>query len=543
MPAARIPAEQLVFNIIAKQAAPAAPRRARAAKEAKPAFPAMPKITARMLARANERPGISFDHRRAFTLAQPMPGVVPKNHKMAMDDAAWGAITTWATAGVGGGIAFAEGYSFLGYPYLSELAQIPEYRLISEVIATEMTRKFIAIKSQSEDDDKADKIRELEEEFERLGVRETFRLLAEQDGFFGRAHLYIDTGDSKNKEELKKPLGDGNKFTEKKVKKGFLRGIKPVEPVWSYPAYYNANNPFADNWYKPDQWFVMATQVHAQRFLTFVGREVPDLLKPAFSFGGLSLSQMAKPYVDNWLQTRQSVNDIIQAFSVMVLKTDMSTLLQGNSDGLYERADLFNKTRDNRGLMMLDKNNEDFANVSAPLSGLDKLQAQAQEHMASVSRIPLVKLTGISPSGLNASSEGEIRVFYDTIHAYQEKFFTPHLTTVFKLAQINIWGKVDPDLIFEYEPLWELDEQQVVEMQATKAKTHQTYVEMGATDGYEVRQSLVDDPNSPYENIDPDDVPALEEPLPKNVRQSDKVDETPGEGEGKPADKDDGEDT
>lgn len=534
------PAQQMLPGIpvqplyIIAQTQPPQARRPRQAK-AKPVAKTFPKITHAALARSLERPGKTFDHRRAFAVAKPMPGVVPKGHKMALDES-FSAVTNWATAGIASGTAFSEGYTFLGYPYLSELAQIPEYRLISEVISTEMTRKFIKMKSQSDNDDKEDKIKELEDEFDRLGVRDAFRLIAEQDGFFGRSHLYIDTGERKNPEELKKPIGDGDRFTEKKFKKGFLRAIKTVEPVWTYPAFYNASDPLADDWYDPMQWFVMTRQVHCSRLLTFVGREVPDLLKPAFSFGGLSLSQMAKPYVDNWLETRQSVNDIISAFSIMVLKTDMSTMMQGNCDALYQRADLFNNTRTNRGLMMVDKNTEDFANVSAPLGSLDKLQAQAQEHMASVSRIPLVKLTGISPSGLNASSEGEIRVFYDTIHAYQEKFFTPHLTTVFKMAQINLWGAVDQDLVFEYEPLWEMDEAQIVEMQKNKAETHQMYVEMGAVDnGEEVRQALVDDPNSPYENLDPNRIPVLEEVLPKNVKESQKDDLNEEEGEEGPA--------
>jgi hypothetical protein len=37
----------------------------------------------------------------------------------------------------------AEGLLFLGYPYLSELAQRPEYRVISETIADDATRKWI----------------------------------------------------------------------------------------------------------------------------------------------------------------------------------------------------------------------------------------------------------------------------------------------------------------------------------------------------------------------------------------------------------------
>ena len=60
---------------------------------------------------------------------------------------------------------------------------------------------------------------------------------------------------------------------------------------------------------------------------------------PAYAFGGLSMTQMMKPYVDNWLQTRQSVNDIIQNFSTSVLKTDMGTLTE--SDEAIRRAQLF----------------------------------------------------------------------------------------------------------------------------------------------------------------------------------------------------------
>jgi hypothetical protein len=59
-----------------------------------------------------------------------------------------------------GGIGsfWTEGITFLGYAYLAELAQRPEYRMISETIATEMTRKWIEFTSTgAEGDDKADK--------------------------------------------------------------------------------------------------------------------------------------------------------------------------------------------------------------------------------------------------------------------------------------------------------------------------------------------------------------------------------------------------
>ena len=43
--------------------------------------------------------------------------------------------------------------------------------------------------------------------------------------------------------------------------------------------------------------------------------------------------------------------------------------------------------------------------------------------MAAISRIPLVKLLGIQPAGLNASSEGELIAFEDWIASFQRSCF------------------------------------------------------------------------------------------------------------------------
>ena len=158
----------------------------------------------------------------------------------------------------------------------------------------------------------------------------------------------------------------------------------------------------------------VAVEVHASRLLTTIPFPVGDLLKPAYSFGGLPLVQLGKPYVDNWLNVRQSTADIAQAYSIFVLATDLSaTLAGGAGEDIEKRVKLFNKNRSNKGTMVIDKDHEDFKNISANIAGIEAVQAASQEHMSAAWRIPLVKLTGISPSGLNASSEGEIRVYYD----------------------------------------------------------------------------------------------------------------------------------
>lgn len=454
-----------------------------------------------------------------FTMPKHPPTVGPRNKKLGMAmDSSLTAQQSWANQQVLASI-YSEGLSFLGYAYLSELAQRPEYRVISETIAGEMTRKWIRFTARDDIDDdsknetkkRADRIKELEKEFKRLNVRDIFCRATEQDGFFGRGHIYIDTDDTDDRPELEKSIGDGwDDISKLKVsKKKPIKALRTVEALWCYPTSYNSNDPLQDNWYRPDQWYVQSKIVHSSRLITFIGREVPDMLKPTYSFGGLSMSQMAKPYVDNWLNTRQSVADLIKSFTVYVLKTNLQETVQADGQQLFNRAALFTQTRTNQGLLMVDKESEDFANVSAPLSGLDLLQAQTQEHMASVAHTPVVKLFGIQPAGLNADSDGIMRAFYDYINAYQEHLYRDKIKRLMGLVMLSLWGETDDAIDFEFEPLWNLDDEALARVEKTKAETDQILTDVGAIDPEEVRKRVASDSASEYTSIDPDDVPDL----------------------------------
>ena len=425
-----------------------------------------------------------------YEVPRPAPGVLPDG--MAFDHAcgqAYGELARWAVNG-----AFHEGLFFLGYPYLSELSQRAEYRNMAEIIAEHMVRKWIKIKGPEE------KVKAIEQRLYELDCRDRFREAAEQDGLFGRSQIFLDFDDFDNPEELATPL----MVDERKVSKARpLQRLKVVEPIWSSPAAYNTQNPLAPDFYKPPSWYVYGKTIDASRMLTFVSREVPDILKPAYVFGGLSMSQIAKPYVDNWLRTRQSVSDMVNAFSTMVLKTNMDAVLDGGSaSNVLNRVDLYNQWRSNRGTMVIDKNTEDLENVAVPISGLDKLQAQAQEQMSSVSGIPLVILLGVTPSGLNASSDGEIHSFYANIRGMQEAMFRPNLRVVINLVQLSLFNSIDPEIVFEFVDLYEMKETDKAQIRKADADADGAYVTMGAVSNEEVRERLANDETGLYRGID-----------------------------------------
>lgn len=412
---------------------------------------------------------------------------------MAMDSclpASASGISQWATSSL-----FHEGQGFFGYPYLAELQQRAEYRHAAEIWAEHAVRKWIKITGGTDEQRKA-----IEDEFTRLNVRDVFQEWLGHDQNFGRGQIFLDFDDADKEEETATPL----LLAPEKINKNRpLRRLTVVEPMWSAPGTYATSNPLRHDFYKPQQWFVFGRKVHTTRMLTIASRPVSDMLKPAYAFGGQSLTQLMKPYVDNWLRTRQAVSDMINTYSVMVLSTDMSSTMSGGTGAdLFARLDLFNSCRDNRGSMAIDKENETLTNVAVPLSGLHELQAQAQEQLASVARIPLSIYLQITPTGLNATNDGETRNFYADVHAYQEKNVRPHLARVLQIVQLSKLGKIIPDINFEFIALWEMSDKDKAEIRKADAEADVSYVTAGIIDPEEVRERIANDETSLYHGVD-----------------------------------------
>jgi len=435
-----------------------------------------------------------------FKAAKPAPGVVPEGAQLAMDDALSPDFAYSQQYS-----AVAEGLVFLGYPLLADMAQRTEYRRPAEIIAREMTRNWLRVISTG-DDDKSEKVAAIEAELKRVNAQRAFREAIEQDGLFGRSQIFLDVraGEEIDDAELQTPLAR----RPEKIGKGSFRGIRVIEPIWTYPNNYNSTNPLKPNFYKPETWFVLGKQVHTSRLLTFVSREVPDMLKPAYAFGGLSLTQLLRPYVDNWLYTRQSIADLIQMFSTSVLASDLNVLTTPNPDNadIVSRLTMYTRTRTNRGVFLIDKGAEDFKNISTPLGTLDSLQAQAQEHQSSACGIPLIKLFGITPTGLNASSDGEIQTFYESLSAQQEQL-SPLVKVLLEVIQLSLFGEIDSEIAHEWNPLKHLDQVQEAAVIKTQAETDAVYIDANVLMPEEVRARLARDEKSPYAGLDLNTLP------------------------------------
>jgi len=430
---------------------------------------------------------------------QLMPGVVPAGTTPAVAMDSLCGPTYQFLNSAAGGLYAANIQPFPGYQNLAALATRPEYRAFASTLSTELTREGIEItsKDRTKAKEMAEKIKELEEACEYYGVMGFIQKAAEHDCFFGRGQISINIKGA----DVSVPLI----LDPRTIKKGSLTGFSNIEPMWTSPSAYNALDPTAPDFYKPSTWWVLGREMHASRLLTIITRPLPDMLKPAYNFSGISMSQLAQPYVENWLRTRQSVSDLVDKFSRTFLKTNMAQVLNGGEGGdVFDRIEMYVNMQSNLGMGVMDNETEDIVQVNTPLSGLADLQSQSQEHMCSVSKIPAIKLTGISPSGLNASSEGEIRSFYDDISSVQQSYYFSPLDTMLKVIQLSKWGEIDDAITFKFKSLWQTSAKEESEIRFNKAQEAQIYIANSVIDPSEARQQLSDDPDSGWDNIDGD---------------------------------------
>ncbi|MCS6455949.1 DUF1073 domain-containing protein [Burkholderia thailandensis] len=380
-----------------------------------------------------------------------------------------------------------------------------------ETLADEMTRKWIEFGGQGSEESDTKRVQALQAATEKFHLKKAFNRSMKKTGYFGGCMLFIDMGDDTRSEEGRREIQTELTLDRGKITKGSFKGFRLIEPINCYPAPYNADNPLAPNYYRPDAWLVQGRKVHASRLLHFTQNEPPVLLKPAYNFFGIPLAQMALDYVDRFDTVRIAVARLVKRFSTSILKTDMSQILNGggieDAASLQARALLWQMFGDNQGLMALDMDKEDFVQVNTPLSGLSDIVSQQLELLAAVSRTPAVKLLGIAPKGFNSTGEYDEANWYDHVASQQQIVFADNLDRAIKIIQLSEMGSIDADLTHKFVALHELSEAEKAQNRKTNADAFAIHFDRGVISNEEERIRLASDPDSGYDSIDVDEMP------------------------------------
>lgn len=140
-------------------------------------------------------------------------------------------------------------------------------------------------------------------------------------------------------------------------------------------------------------------------------------------------------------------------------------------EGLYSMFDMMRELQTNEGLTLLDKNDA-FASTAYSFAGLSDMLLQYGQQISGASEIPLVRLFGQSPAGLNSSGDSDLRTYYDGINADQEADLRNPFELILKILYRSMYGKAAPaDMTFTFASLWQNSEMDQATIMKTNAET------------------------------------------------------------------------
>ena len=246
---------------------------------------------------------------------------------------------------------------------------------------------------------------------------------------------------------------------------GVVPGIELVfeggEPV---PAYYSITNARGNT----------VAKVHHSRLVRFTGRDLPFLERVAELYWGES-------------EVEALYNDVVKHDNVaanmaaLTFRANVDTMEVQNLDQLFsvtsgEQQRRFwnvmqaqSVMKSNFGMQLVNRGDQ-IKNTQYTFTGLQEVYDSMCLDLSGASRIPVTKLFGRSPAGMNATGESDLRNYYDYVDTLREAKLRPILEKLLPVLAMSAWGAVPDGLDITFPPLWTPTAAEVAEIALKKAQ-------------------------------------------------------------------------
>lgn len=284
------------------------------------------------------------------------------------------------------------------------------------------------------------------------------------------------------------------------IRKGQYLGISQIDPYWMTPVDVNTQSPAAMDYYKPKMWDIAGAKIHHSHLIISVTKEVPDILKPTYNYGGIPLTQELYKRVYAAERTANEAPMLASSKRTRIMKTDIVAAMADKSK-FDKKIRSISEFQDNYGVLPTGQD-EDYSQHDTSLADLDSVIMTQYQLVASIAGIPASELLETTPKGFNATGEGERKSYHATLESIQRDSLEPVLDRHYQALQKHLGKTKIEDVVI----LWpELDSPTAVEASTIREADMRTatgYQASGSLSADDVRNSIAADENSGF-NIEP----------------------------------------
>lgn len=210
------------------------------------------------------------------------------------------------------------------------------------------------------------------------------------------------------------------------------------------------------------------TTVHHSRIIRFVGRELPYWEKLAEMHWGASEVEVVYDELKKRDNTSWNIANLVFLANLRVLKMeDLGEVLaigdQKAQEDLYNVVQAQNWLMNNQGIYLLGKE-DGFETHQYTFAGMNEIYESFMMDVSGAAQIPVTRLFGRSPAGMNATGEHDMDNYYDTIQQGQETYLGPVIDKILPIICMSELGAIPDDIDYNFNPIRTPDDEEVADL-------------------------------------------------------------------------------
>lgn len=319
-----------------------------------------------------------------------------------------------------------------------------------------------------------DQIEQLEKAEKSLGLQGKLLRAKKLARLYGECHLYFDLGEDPslpvNPERVRKgALRFVTLLTHRQVQAGEM-DQDPLSTTFGLPLWYVVVGSKQGD-----------VRIHPSRLITLTGVARPDVEEfGRFAGGRLGDSSLTAlmEAVKQFDGVAANINSLVYEAKIDVISVaGLTTHIAGNpteEQKLLSRYRLAAMAKGNNGMLILDKDNEAYEQKSFQFAALADIMDRYAQNSAGGADIPMTRLFGRSPGGMNATGDSDLRNYYDRISSDQELEARPAMELFDECLIRSALGSRPPEAYYKWASLWQISDQERAELGRVGVETIKT---------------------------------------------------------------------
>jgi uncharacterized protein len=298
-----------------------------------------------------------------------------------------------------------------------------------------------------------------------------------------------------------------------RIRKGSLRNLVVFERSEITPSQELDADPNSRNIGQPLYYTTVSgsVRIHWSRLIRFPGSLIPKQARRAnYGWGGSVLQKVADA-IANFDGSHSVSGSMLYEATIDVLKIAELYKLLSPASGESQVAARFQAAMLMKGVtrtLLLDKA-DDYEKKVMSFAGVREIMQEFAVAVCGAADIPMTRVFGQSPGGLNATGKSDLDNYDDKIKAEQQRQLLPRIRHLDEVLLPSVLGRMPQDYDVVANPLRQMSDAEQADLENKRADRDKKYFDMGVLTAGAIAREL--NQEGTYHTMTEDDVALAEE--------------------------------